>query len=348
MNTASDHRTFNLQTIAALRSVQVKSQPIYDEIQMLAERIELCSHPDNHWFAERPSMFIDEPVTIRGQFWRCHSKLCSFCTRTQSRTTRRRLVAALICQDLPAHERYTFATLTIVNPSQPLNVTRQLVYDTWKLFRQRPFWRSLLVGGCKSEEFTLTSTGVHYHLHLLIRSSWFNYQDFKREWTAAYRAAEQKHGLEASFINNADGYLRCDFRTVSDLNRVSFELCKYITKSDSWMKLRDTDLIELALVRRWHRSFELLGSFRETSTYVHNRRLNVQDEAEATLYPDAPPVRYWRDRLHANGFDHEICVLTMRWDRAIDYGRRKLDKTPDLAHASYGFPSTESLQNNQV
>jgi hypothetical protein len=37
------------------------------------------------------------------------------------------------------------------------------------------------------------------------------------------------------------------------------EVLKYITKSDSWLKLPDAHLVEVASIRRWSRMFELLG-----------------------------------------------------------------------------------------
>jgi hypothetical protein len=61
----------------------------------------------------------------------------------------------------------------------------------------------------------------------------------------AVRSKKSKYGdADASDISTADALK---------------EVLKYVTKSDSWLKLPDAHLVEVASVRRWSRMFELLG-----------------------------------------------------------------------------------------
>ena len=47
------------------------------------------------------------------------------------------------------------------------------------------------------------------------------------------------------------------------LQNAVLEVCKYITKNDSWEKIPPTDLIEIASIKRFPRMFELFGCFRD-------------------------------------------------------------------------------------
>jgi microcompartment protein CcmL/EutN len=54
-------------------------------------------------------------------------------------------------------------------------------------------------------------------------------------------------------------------RTISIDGAVE-EVSKYITKSESWLKVSDAQLVEVASVPRWFRAVELLGDCREKRT----------------------------------------------------------------------------------
>lgn len=302
-----DRRHFNLRTIHALRQAAKTSPANSDILELIAYRIDLCNHPDNHWFATYNS--TTNPITVHGQHWRCHSKMCSHCNAYHGRRNRRRLTAAILQQEPKPNETYRFVTLTIVNPGLPTMQTRELVNRAWVLFRKTDFWRSLLVGGCKSEEFTLTSTGIHYHLHLLILSPWFNYKELRTQWTLAYQKACQELLEVTPAINTTDGLLLCVVRFVPDLNRCLFEMTKYLTKGESFENMPPEELDDIATVPRFNRMFEMLGTFREVGTIVHNRPVSdgyesLTQEHEATQ---------WRDMVKIHGLEIEKCSITLKW-----------------------------------
>jgi hypothetical protein len=65
-------------------------------------------------------------------------------------------------------------------------------------------------------------------------------------------------------------------KLIYDLHGAVKEVCKYITKSDSWEKIPAEHLLEITEIRRWDRMFEISGRFRQTLA-----KLKVQDAAAA-------------------------------------------------------------------
>ncbi|MGI8555849.1 MAG: hypothetical protein ACR2LT_05785, partial [Pyrinomonadaceae bacterium] len=91
------------------------------------------------------------------------------------------------------------------------------------------------------------------------------FEAFRREWTDCARIIFKKYNLPFE-IGTSDGLLMVKIERLNPsrigLKGAIQEVCKYITKSDSWEKIPEKDLIEIASIERFPRMFELLGSFR--------------------------------------------------------------------------------------
>lgn len=261
-----------------------------EELQALTERLTICSSPENHFIAtDALNETTGELYEANGTLWNCGSKLCPSCLSKQAARNRRKLRNALDRQTLDRGERYYFVTFTIPNPRLPILRTRDLVNRAWTLFRKRKLCVSLVKGGCKSEEFTLTANGYHYHLHGIFLSKFLLYNEVRRTWTECVETAFAEANQPFT-VNTKDGLLLVKLQPVKDRERAIQEVCKYITKSDSWQKMRVGDLVDLALIRRWARMFELFGSFANRGT-----REAILDTTDLSDGEASPENVYWRD-----------------------------------------------------
>lgn len=246
-----------------------------------------CADTHNVWFIED-----SERGWLHGRYWKCSHKLCSFCLSAESRRRRKSLLDAI--EALPNRKRkWHFVTFTIENPSASIVTTRGIVNEAWSKLRKRGVFAE--VRACaKSEEFTVTRAGFHYHIHTLLDSD-ANYLrgsgrsltssgvEMKRNWT---ECVENSGGASRNLFGyqTYDQYLIVDFREVENPKNIVNELGKYITKSTSFRDLSRETLNELASVRRWHRMFELLGDLRKPAvkkvksdaptSYVHTKRIS--------------------------------------------------------------------------
>lgn len=305
----------------------------------LASRIRLCNDPANSWYipaaTKKPIRLSndaivphpDKPFDAIGRFWRCGSKLCPDCLARQARHNRKRLRAALIAQKRHPGERFSFATFTVPNIGLSLTQARGIVDRAWTLFRKRSLCASLIRGWSKSEEFTVTANGFHYHLHCILLHKWFLYNEVRRVWTDCVQTAFTEANLVFQ-CDNSDGLLRVVIDEIGKpvrrlggrvftLEQTIQEGCKYLTKSDSWTKVPPSDLIEVAMIRKWTRMFELGGSFRTLATedaraaepIVHTRLLS--DGGPATS------LSYWRDRVTTLDLDDYADELLDEWHRCV-------------------------------
>lgn len=273
------------------------------EIAALSDRIRICTSREN-WFIQPETLNMEtgELYEAGGPMWQCGSKLCPNCIAVQSRRNRKKLRDAVQKTKLKKNEKYHFVTFTIPNPNISLSETREIVNHAWSLFRKRKLCVDLFRGGCKSEEFTLSANGYHYHLHCLFISPWFSYHELRRTWTDCVEAAFKKFRRKFE-ARTVDGYCIVKSKPVANIDGVIFEVCKYITKSDSWAKLKANDLGEIALIHRWNRMFETFGDLaprvvqdREaTPPIVHTT--NLTDGSSVTRQT------YWRDLVRRIGLD---------------------------------------------
>lgn len=242
----------------------------------IAWRLDRCADDINIWFVNNP-----DRGWIHGRFWKCGSKLCSFCLSAEARRRRRSLLVA-IEHLTPRPRRWHFVTFTIENPAASIATTRQIVNDSWAKLRKRAVFADVRAVA-KSEEFTITKAGFHYHIHSLIDVDRINFQHWRYEWT---ECVEKSNGQSGNLFGyqTIDGLLIVNVKHVKNPRDIVNELGKYITKSTSFRDLSRDVLNELAEVKRWHRMFELLGDLRnqkrqakppkEAKPIVHTKRIS--------------------------------------------------------------------------
>jgi hypothetical protein len=245
----------------ALKQHKIKDE----EVWALGNRIRVCSERENHWVGDDlHNTETGELYAGNGNLWSCSSKLCPSCVAKASNRSRNELKLALKNQKLLTGEMYQFITLTIPNPNLSLVQTRTILNRIWSLFRKRDYFKQKVRGGSKSEEFTLTANGYHYHYHLLCATRFLNFNEFRRVWTECIKTVFKEFNLPCEFKTD-DGLAMVKIKrlssSVNGLKGAIQEVCKYITKSDSWEKLPQKDLIEIASIKRFWRMFEIFGSF---------------------------------------------------------------------------------------
>jgi hypothetical protein len=302
------------------------------ELTALAARLKLCGQPRNTFVATNAINFTTgEEYTASGNLWHCGSKMCPNCIARFSATNRRKLQRAIERVKLRKGEKWYFPTFTILNFGRSLVETRHIVNQVWSRFRKRSLCVSSIRGGCKSEEFTLTKNGYHYHLHCLFISKYLHYQEVRRVWTECFTNYCDENNINYN-IDTADGLLIVRFEPITKLENLPFELCKYITKSDSWSKMRQTDLTEVCLVQRWWRMFELFGAMapREEQTdqtepsdespksIVHTRSL--------TDGVSSSHSEFWRTRLLKISLAEYLAELEMQFAETIAFRREQLQR----------------------
>jgi hypothetical protein len=308
--------------LALKRTASRETEQKQFDLKALAYRIKLCNSAKNFWIAENAESADGEYYTAVGRFWLCGSRLCPACAAAAAARSRRKLRKAISEQKLERGERFYFPTLTIQNPNLSLLKTRLIVNYAWTLLRKRRFWCASIRGGSKSEEFTKTARGFHYHLHLFIKSKYLHFQEFRRVWTECVEQSFKKFHVDFN-PGTIDGLLIVRFEPINDLESIVFELCKYLTKSDSWSKIPESDLSDLALLPRWHRMFEMFGSFRsnekrrEDEPIVHKTVLS-----DAALRDTSIPT--WLRRARKLGMFRYLADLEADFKKSESYRRDQL------------------------
>lgn len=263
---AESRVSFGNSSALALRIALMKSGQSNSVLWGLYHRISACALRQNHWIGEDlHNEETGELYKANGNLWGCGSRLCPACVSKLSRRARKELRVALEDQKLFCGENYQFITLTMPNPNRTILRTRGILDRAWSLFRKRDYFKNRIRGGSKSEEFTVTDNGYHYHFHLLAVTRFLAYEVFRREWTDCLKIAFAEQGLPCEF-KTADGLAMVKVERVSGKKNIEgavLEVCKYITKSDSWEKITEKDLIEIASIKRFPRMFELFGCFRD-------------------------------------------------------------------------------------
>ncbi len=263
---AQSRVSFGASSASALFDALNRNKIRDEEVWGLANRIRVCSERENHWVGDDlHNTETGELYAGNGNLWSCGSKLCPSCVAKASNRSRKELKLSLKNQKLMTGEMYQFITLTMPNPNLSAVQTRTLINRIWTLFRKRDYFKQKISGGSKNEEFTLTENGYHYHYHLLCTTRFLNYNEFRRVWTECIKTAFREFNLPCEFKTD-DGLAMVKIKrlssSVNGLKGAIQEVCKYITKSDSWEKLPQKDLIEIASIKRFWRMFEIFGSFK--------------------------------------------------------------------------------------
>jgi hypothetical protein len=262
----------------------------------VADKLRICGSPENVWHGEDLHNGDGELYEGLGTLWACNERLCPSCLASRSRRAKASARAAIQRPAMRSGYLWRFVTLTMPTlPGVSLPVALSVIARTWRLFSGKrsasyEWWRDLVDAGIKGIEFTLGDAkrlqregrewtpeldGYHVHIHLLVLSRWIEWRRLREEWTACLIASLREHGIEQG-INTIDGLAVCDVRLVvnkkqSSKSTISVEgaineVAKYVTKSESWLKVPDAQLVEIASIERWPRMFELLGECREKRT----------------------------------------------------------------------------------
>lgn len=263
---AESRVSFGHLSALALHLAIKRNSPDDDVLIGLTERLSACALRRNHWIGDDlHNVETGELYEANGNFWGCGSRLCPSCVAKLSRRSRNQLRSALENQKLFCGENYQFITLTMPNPGKSVLQSRTIIDRAWVLLRKRDYFKNRIRGGSKNEEFTVTENGYHYHIHLLCVTRFLAFERLRWEWTECLKISFAECSLEFD-VKTSDGLAMVNVQRVSGRQKLRgavLEVCKYITKNDSWEKIPSKDLIEIASIKRFPRMFELFGCFRE-------------------------------------------------------------------------------------
>jgi len=253
-----------------------------------ADRLRLCGSPSNVWRGEDLHNEDGECFDGVGTLWHCGQVICPSCLCERRRRMRRRVREGLSRAAASGDSRWRFITLTAPSlPGVPLVKMCGIFNRAWSLFRKRGWWVGKIRAAVKGMEFTLgdeeklkaqgrgwdfETDGYNVHLHVLVLSGWITWKELGEEWTVCLKKALREAGCSDS-INTSHGRAVVDVRLVVDKKRNKSgntiteagaveEVCKYLTKVESWLEVPDEQLLEIAGVGRWGRMVELLGACR--------------------------------------------------------------------------------------
>lgn len=246
-----------------------------------------CADPENLFTASDLQSIDGELYEGHGTLWSCNGRLCPSCMAARRRRSRARVREGCARVQPRSGSHWRLVTLTAPTlPGLSLLQVREVFNTAWSLLRKRDWWRKLVHAGVKGEEFTLGDArlleregrewsleqdGFNFHLHALIYSGWIVWSRLGKEWTDCLRTAAARLNVSLTF-NTSHGRAVVDVRLVVNretkakgtirLKGAIEEVSKYITKSESWLKVPDVQLVEVASVPRWFRAVELLGECR--------------------------------------------------------------------------------------
>jgi hypothetical protein len=252
-----------------------------------AERLQACSDRYNFYMCND---FVDyetgETFFGFGNLLGCGLKFCPNCTGRAAARNRKISLRVLDNTELQnrehfcfitggyivEQEQHRFVTLTMPKIFKSLRATSKIKKRAWDLFRKLKFTKTYFPAIIKTAEFTVrTDRTYHYHLHLLAISYFVPEALIKEAWTSCVRTAFEEFGVEFEATQ-----ANVNLKLIYDLHGAVKEVCKYITKSDSWEKIPAEHMLEMTEVKRWDRMFEISGRFRQTLA-----KLKVQDAAAA-------------------------------------------------------------------
>jgi hypothetical protein len=103
----------------------------------------------------------------------------------------------------------------------------------------------------------------------------------RQQWTKALEFAFTKFDVPFE-VNTGDGLAVVNVQKVSWQNREKTinELCKYVTKADSWSKIPIEQLETIVAVPRFWRMFESFGVCRQTARGMMKKTLKTSENAE--------------------------------------------------------------------
>jgi hypothetical protein len=262
----------------------------------LSQRLKACSSRYNYYLADDLNNSEGECFDGFGNLYGCGSKLCHGCVSKAAKRNRKLASEAIQQTKLKRrehkclvknkyvveNEKYRFITLTM--PKVPLSCkeTLSLLSRAWQLFRKLEFTKIYLPGYVKSVEFTVRSdNSYHAHIHLLAISFYIPEQMIKRLWRRCLQAAFSEFGLDwrCETKNNKPVV---NLKLADNTEKALLEVCKYVTKSESWGKVPAEHLLEVANIKRWGRMFELAGSLKKTAQRIKLKK-EIDKEIQVEL-----------------------------------------------------------------
>jgi hypothetical protein len=257
-----------------------------DVVLGLAARINECSSRYNHFLADDLNTADGECFDGFGNLYGCGSKLCHSCVDKAAKLNRKKAREAiqmtrLIKREYLPHgakdyvveqERFRFVTLTMPKISLSCVESLKLLSYAWGLFRKLDFTKNYFAGYVKSVEFTVRSDeSYHAHIHLLAISFYLPEKHLKRLWRRCLQRAFAKFGLDWKCETKGNSPV-VNIKLVDSIENALNEVCKYVTKSESWEKVPAAHLLEVASVKRWGRMFELAGRLKTSAKLIKEKK----------------------------------------------------------------------------
>jgi hypothetical protein len=253
-------------------------QEQFDELMALSKRIKYCSERENHYIAgELHSQQTGETFDGNGHLYPCAHKFCHSCVATYAKRNHKTAAAAISeiallkrkykdftkegRPEMERKERLRTITLTMPPIVASCVDSLKIILAAFEKLRKTDLFRNYISGFARDAEFTVRSDGTyHAHIHLIVAGMYLPDFEFKAQWTKCVEAVFNKAGIEFQ-PGTKSGYLNVHFGYVNNLEKATKELCKYITKSDSWSEVPKSHLLEIASVARWPKMFALGGTF---------------------------------------------------------------------------------------
>jgi hypothetical protein len=252
----------------------------YDENLVHADRIKYCSEKANYYTANDLNTRDGECYNGFSHLSACSSKLCIACNALASKRNKKTAAAAIAGTELVRRtykdyedggkvkiqqEQLRFITLTMPPLQDSCLYTLNILADAWERFRKTDFCKNYISGFARGSEFTTRKDGTyHSHIHLLAASVFIPENLIKKFWTKCVETAFEKAGIYFE-PGTGSGFCVVNLKFVSSVDAALKEICKYITKAESWSEVPPEHLLEIAAVKRWPKMFSLGGKFGATS-----------------------------------------------------------------------------------
>jgi hypothetical protein len=321
-----------------------------------AERIERCASPQNVFVADDLHTKDGEAYSANGNLWACSSLLCQNCIGKLARNNRKTIRHVVKNEKLFVGENWYFVTLTMPNlllKGHSLDFVTLVFQKAFEVFTHRnndvkkqTQYQKLIRGMFKNAEFTYTDNEVfNFHAHLLViaksKIQRDNFSLIRSLWTKALEKAFEFYGLHFE-LNTSDNLAVVNVQKVNFANREKTiaELCKYVTKSDSWANIPLEEVEKIIERPRRVRMFEALGVCRESAKKMRDdvikaraeTRSNVGDETyldTKELIPRNPLKRRasWRERIKHQTLEEYKKELDMEVSGVQEYRRWQLLRT---------------------
>jgi hypothetical protein len=317
-----------------------------------AMRLERCASPQNVFVADDFHNADGEAYSANGNLWSCSSLLCQNCTGKLARNNRKTIRHVVKNEKLFIGENWYFITLTMPDlllKDYSLEFITVVFQKAFEAFthrnndaRKRTQYQKLIRGLFKNAEFTYTENQTfHFHAHLLaIAKSKIQRDNFsliRTLWTNALEKSFEFYGLPFE-LNTSDNLAVVNVQKVNFANREKTiqELCKYVTKSDSWQNIPLAEIEKIIERPRRVRMFEALGVCRESAKKMRDdltkARANIEGETyldSKELTPRKPGERRasWRVRIKEMSLDEYRKELDTEVLQVQEYRRRQLSRS---------------------